>query len=87
MLHLNGCCCNIKDTFWIVFLLKSHDRNEAETKTFQSLVLYELCNGGGTCLYNHTGDIIHAFVHGGCGIRTRTDAATLPNIAMSVVST
>ena len=40
-----------------------------------------------TRLYNHTGDIIHAFVHGGHRIRIRTDAATSPSIAMYGVST
>ena len=31
-------------------------------------------NGSEPGLYNHTGDIIHAFTHGGHRIRIRTDA-------------
>ena len=54
------------------------------------LVFYELSIslsiGSDTCLYNHTGDIIHAFVHGGRGIQTPTEAATSPFIVMYGVS-
>ena len=45
-----------------------------------------LTNGSGTCLFNHTGDISHAIVHGR-GVRTRLDAATSPSIAMYGIST
>ena len=33
-----------------------------------------ISNGSEPRLNNHTGDIIHAFTHGGCGIQIRTDA-------------
>ena len=46
-----------------------------------------LSNGSDSCLYNHTGDIIHAFFHDRRGIRTRTDAATSPSIAKYGAST
>ena len=54
---------------------------------FSMTYVCSLSNGGGTCLYNHTGDIIHAIVHDERGIRTRMDAATSPSTAMYVVST
>ena len=46
-----------------------------------------LSNESDSCLYNRTGDIIHAFTHDGREIRTRTDAATSPSIAMYFVLT
>ena len=48
---------------------------------------FTLSNRSDSCLYNDTGDIIHAFTHNGRGIRTRPDAATSPRIAMYVVLT
>ena len=41
----------------------------------------------GTRLYNHTGDIIHAYFHDCRGIRTCTVAATSPSIAKYGAST
>ena len=35
---------------------------------------FSINSGSEPRLYNHTGDIIHAFIHGGRGIRIRTDA-------------
>ena len=35
---------------------------------------FSISNGSEPRLNNHTGDIIHAFTHGGCGIQIRTDA-------------
>ena len=48
---------------------------------------FSLSNGSDSHLYNHTGDIIHVLTHDGRGIRTRTDVATSPSIAMYVVLT
>ena len=48
---------------------------------------FSLSNGSDSCLYNHIGATVHAFTHDRCGIRTRTDAATSPSIAMYVVLT
>ena len=45
---------------------------------------FSLSNGSDSCLYNHTGDIIHVFTHDGRGIRTRTDVALWPSIVMYV---
>ena len=47
---------------------------------------FPLGNGSDSRHFNHTGDIIHVFVHGGRRIRTRMDVAMLPSIAMYVVS-
>ena len=50
--------------------------------------VFSVSNGGDTCLPNHYGYIIiHAFIHGGSSMRTRTDAAMSPSIAMYAVST
>ena len=45
---------------------------------------FSLSNGSDSRLYNHTGDIIHAFTNDGRGFRTRRDAATSPSIDMHV---
>ena len=44
---------------------------------------FSLSNGRDSRLYNHTGDIIHAFTHDWDGIRARTDAV-LDYVAASV---
>ena len=49
--------------------------------------VFSLSNGNDSCLYNHTGDIIHAFFHDWRGIRTRVEAATSPSIAKYGAST
>ena len=49
--------------------------------------VFSLGNGIDCRLFSHTGDIIHVFAHDARGIRTCTDAATSPSIAMYVVST
>ena len=46
-----------------------------------------LSNGSDTRLYNHAGDITHAFAQAGRGIRARVDAATSLGIEMYVVLT
>ena len=46
-----------------------------------------LGNGRNWRLFSRTRDIIHVFVHNKHEIRTHTDAATSPSIAMYVVST
>ena len=48
---------------------------------------FSLSDGSDARLYNHTGDIIHAFAHDGHEIRTRMDAVTSPSIAMCIVLT
>ena len=35
---------------------------------------FSISNGSASRLFNHTGDMIHAFAHGGLGIRICTDA-------------
>ena len=46
-----------------------------------------LGNGRDWRLFSHTRDIIYVFVHDKREIRTHTDEATSPSIAMYVVST
>ena len=48
---------------------------------------FSFSNGSNSHLYNYIIDLIHVFTHGGRGIRTCTDAATSPSIAMYVVLT